>query len=172
MSEFYTLSQLAISIAGFAALLSILKPKHTKWQRTDKVNLIRFYIMIELACIIATFCFFPIIFSGYLSDECTYRISFTLCFFSLFGYNIFALMRNKRILGQMNFAGNISKVIRLIGILSILFALINSLGYMGTHFRANYLILMYVGFNVSLFHFFRLIYYSIQQDQSDLKKGN
>jgi len=75
MDEFYALSQITISIAGFAALFSILRTNEQQWTDLDKLNLIRFYIMIETACIISILCFIPILLSGYLEDDITFKIS-------------------------------------------------------------------------------------------------
>ena len=49
MDEFYALGEVTITIAGFAALFSILKPQIKTWDDSDKINLIRFYMMIEFA---------------------------------------------------------------------------------------------------------------------------
>ena len=61
MEPFYVLGQLSITVAGFAALFSILKPPSKDWNQKDKLNLIRFYIMIELACLVSLFSFFPVL---------------------------------------------------------------------------------------------------------------
>ena len=161
MEAFYTLSQLAITIAGFAALFSILKIKDSKWSELDKLNLVRFYVMIELACIIAAFCFLPIIFSGYLSDNNAYRLSFALFFILSIVYHFFWIGRSKRISGKANIGGVSSKIIRLLGNVAGLFAIVNAIGLIGFNYKSNYLALMFLLFIMDLYVFIRLIYFSI-----------
>ena len=40
MDEFYALGEVTITIAGFAALFSILKPQKKTWGDVDKLNLV------------------------------------------------------------------------------------------------------------------------------------
>jgi hypothetical protein len=98
MDEFYALSQITITIAGFAALFSILKPQKDEWKAIDNINLIRFYMMIELACIISIFSYLPVILLGYFSDEITFRLSFGVLFIFSFLYNAFAIKRLKKLM--------------------------------------------------------------------------
>ena len=96
MDEFYTLSELAITIAGFAALFSILKQKTEPFELADKLNLIRFYMMIELACMMVILCYTPIILSGYFDSETTYRLSSLVFLILNVFYYFFGTKRNKR----------------------------------------------------------------------------
>ena len=161
MDPFYTLSELAITLTGFAALFSILKSQNTKWDDLDKLNLVRFFVMIELGCLTAILCFAPIILTGYLNEDLAYRVSSFLAFVLLISYNIFALRRHKKISGRIDIGGLSTKIIRLIAILYIIMAILNSLSLVGVNYKSNYLILMVWMFITGLYFFIRLIYFSI-----------
>ncbi|QIE58746.1 hypothetical protein G5B37_03970 [Rasiella rasia] len=161
MDEFYTLSQLAISIAGFAALFSILKPKTDSYELTDKLNLIRFYVMIELACMVVILCYLPIILLGYFNPEITYKLSF-LTFLILSGiYHVFAMKRNKRVSKKINIGGISTIIIRILTIIGFIFAIFNLTGVISSQFRENYLMLIFLIFSMDIYFFIRLIYFSI-----------
>jgi len=161
MDAFYNLSQLAITMAGFAALFSILKLQKSEWNELDILNLMRFYVMIELACLIAIYCYLPVIFSGYLSDDNAYRLSFALFFVMWIVYLSFTRSRNKRILGKRKFSGISDIIFRLLALIGALFAITNVFGLVGPSYKSNYLSLMLwvLIFNMAIF--IRLIYFSI-----------
>ena len=161
MDAFYTLSQLAITMAGFAALFSIIKLQKSEWNELDILNLMRFYVMIELACLIAIYCFLPVIFSGYLSDDNAYRLSFALFFVMWILYRFFMIRRNMKILGKRKFSGLADIIFRLLALIAALFALMNVFGLVGSNYKSNYLSLMLwvLIFNMAIF--IRLIYFSI-----------
>ena len=164
MDDFYYLAQITATIAGFAALFSILKHKNKDWNEDAKVNLIRFYIMIELACIITVFCFVPIVLSDYFNTELTFRLSFGSHFILSVGYYFFTLKRNKRITGLVNIAGTSTKIVRLFSIMILLFALCGSLDLLGSHYKTNYLVSLILVFIINLYMFLRLIYFSTRRE--------
>ena len=163
MDEFYTLSQLAITIAGFAALFSILKQKTGSFELADKINLVRFYMMIELACMMVILCYTPIILSGYFDSETTYRLSSLVLLILNVSYYIFAVKRNKRYSGKKNIGGTTSMILRIVSICGAICAFVNCIGVIGSHFRENYLLLLFVMFIANMYLFIRLIYFSIGQ---------
>lgn len=164
MDDFYYLAQITTTIAGFAALFSILKPARKIWDTESKVNLIRFYIMIELACIITVFCFVPIVLSDYFSVEITFRVSFGSHFLFSTLYYFFALKRNKRITGKVNVAGTSTKIVRLFSVGVLVFALCGTIDILGTHYETNYLISLILVFIINLYMFLRLIYFSMRRN--------
>ncbi|MBT3208123.1 MAG: hypothetical protein HN704_04415 [Bacteroidetes bacterium] len=161
MDELLTLSELSVTIAGFAALFSILNPKIEKWTELDKVNLIRFYMMVELACIVAVFCIIPVVLKGYLEPETTFRSVSVLHFFTMIVYNYAALVRNKKHLRKLNIAGFSTVVIRILAIVIIVIALLNGLGTFKSYYRESYMFNMYLIFVVDIYFFLRLLYFSI-----------
>ena len=163
MDEFYTLSQLAISIAGFAALFSVLKPQTESYELDDKLNLIRFYVMIELACLIVILCYIPIILSGYFDSEITYKLSFLTFLILSILHHSFSLKRNRKISGKINIGGTSTKFLRILTIIGFAFAFVNLTGIIGSHFRENYLLLIFLIFTMDIYFFIRLIYFSISQ---------
>jgi hypothetical protein len=164
MDEFYALSQITITIAGFAALFSILKPRDSEWTDLDKLNLVRFYIMIELACLISIVSFLPIILLGYFNTEISYRLSFFFCFVFFLLYNIYALKRNKRYSGKLDIGGFSTISIMTIGMFLLLFSILSSLNLIGTNYKTNYLILLYILFVINIYFFIRLIYFTIRKE--------
>jgi hypothetical protein len=89
MDVFYSLGEVTITIAGFAALFSILRPQKKTWNEFDIYNLIRFYMMIEFACLISIFSFLPVLLLGYVNPEIAFRLSFCIYFLVVFPYIIF-----------------------------------------------------------------------------------
>lgn len=164
MDDFYYLAQITTTIAGFAALFSILKHTSKNWNNETKVNLIRFYIMIELACIITVFCFVPIVLFDYFSEDVTFRLSFGSYFLLSLLYYLFALRRNRRITGLVNIAGTSTKIVRLFSISILIFALCGALDLLGTHYKTNYLISLILVFIINLYMFLRLIYFSTRRE--------
>ena len=163
MDEFYALGEVTITIAGFAALFSILKPQKKTWEFLDKSNLIRFYMMIEFACLISVFSFLPVILFGYFNPEITFRLSFGLLFFITFPYMIYGNIRNKRYTGKVLFGGIVTVILLTIWNLMILFALMGALDLLGENYKTNYLILLFLMFVSDLYLFIRLIYFSIRK---------
>ncbi|NNM22727.1 MAG: hypothetical protein HKO54_04165 [Flavobacteriaceae bacterium] len=164
MDDFYYLAQITTTIAGFAALFSILKHSNKTWNDLAKVNLIRFYIMIELACIITIFCFVPIVLSEYFEQEVTFRVSFGSHFLFSTIYYVFALKRNKRITGLVNIAGTSTKIVRIFSIGVLIFAVFGALNFLGDHYKTNYLISLILVFLINLYMFLRLIYFSMSRE--------
>lgn len=164
MDEFYALSQVTITIAGFAALFSILRPGESQWTDLDKLNLVRFYMMIEIACLVSIFSFLPIILLGYFNTEITFRLSFGFCF-AIFGlYYIYGTIRNKRYSGKLAIGGLSTKIILAIGVLMLLYSLLGSLDLIGHNYKTNYLILLFVCFILNIYLFIRLIYFTVRKD--------
>ena len=161
MDEFYTLSQLAISIAGFAALFSVLKPKTESYELIDKLNLIRFYVMIELACMVVILCYIPIILSGYFDSEITYRLSFLAFLIISVSHHVISMNRNKKLSEKTNIGGISTIILRILTIIGFVFAFVNLIGIIGSHFRENYLLLIFLIFTMDIYFFIRLIYFSI-----------
>ncbi len=122
MDEFYALGEVTITIAGFAALFSILKPQKKTWGDSDKSNLIRFYMMIEFACLISIFCFLPVILSGYFNTEITFRLTFGLYFLVTFPFMIYGTKRNKRLTGKVLINGITTAILIIIWSLMILYS--------------------------------------------------
>lgn len=123
MDEFYSLGEITITIAGFAALFSILKLQKKTWGDLDRVNLIRFYMMIEFACLISIFCFLPVILLGCFKIEIAFRLSSGLFCTVVIPYEIYAIKRNIRYTGKIELAGGTTVTLIIIWNLIILFAL-------------------------------------------------
>ena len=164
MDEFYVLAQLSITIAGFAALFSILKPSKIEWTDLDKLNLVRFYVMIEMACLISIYSFLPIILLGFLNEETSFRISFGFGFLTWPIYLLYIFKRNKRFSGKIAIGGLSSAIMQAIGISVILYCLIGSLNYLGNNYKTNYLISIFIFFIIDLWLFIRLIYGTIRKN--------
>lgn len=163
MDEFYALGEVTITIAGFAALFSILRPQKKTWDDSDKSNLIRFYMMIEFACLISIFSFLPVILLGYFNPEITFRLSFGLLFLVTFPYMIYGTKRNKRYTGKVLINGVTTAILLIIWSLMILFALMGALDLLGENNKTNYLILLFLMFVSAVYLFIRLIYFSIRK---------
>ena len=161
MDEFYSLGEITITIAGFAALFSILRPQKKTWGHSDKANLIRFYMMIEFACIISIFCFLPVILLGFFKTEIAFRLSSGLFCLAVIPYEIYAIKRPIRYTGKIELAGGTTVTLIIIWNLIILYALLGALDLLGDSYRTNYLIFLFLFFISDLFLFIRLIYFSI-----------
>ncbi len=165
MDEFYALSQITITIAGFAALFSILKPQKGEWKDIDNINLVRFHMMIELACIVSIFSYLPVILLGYFSNEITFRLSFGILFIFSFIYNIFAIKRLKKLLNISSTGGKARFYFLIfIGLLFPLFELLGAVNYLGSNYKTNYLIVLFSKFILNIFFFIRLIYFSTRKE--------
>ncbi len=164
MDEFYALSQVTITIAGFAALFSILRPRESQWTDLDKLNLVRFYMMIEIACLISLFSFLPIILLGYFNTEVTFRLSFGFLFVIFTLYYIYGTRRNKRYSGKVAIGGLSTIIILTIGIFLISFSLLGSFNLLGNNYKTNYLILLFISFVMNIYLFIRLIYFTVRKD--------
>jgi len=163
MDEFFALGEITITIAGFAALFSILRPQKKTWGDLDKLNLIRFYMMIEFACWITIFCFLPVILLAYFKTEIAFRLSFGLFCLVLIPYEIYAIKRPIRYTGKLELAGGTTVTLIIIWNLIILYALLGALDLLGDSYRTNYLIFLFLFFISDLFLFIRLIYFSIRK---------
>ena len=164
MEELYALSKMSISIAGFTALFVVLKPSHIEWSTYDKVNLIRFYMMIELACIVTLFSFLPIVLLGYFDTEISFRGSFGL--FNCIGllYLIYTIRRNKHYTGKVKVAGYSTIIVMVFGIFIILLSILGALNLIGNNYKANYLLLLFLSFCLDIYLFVRLIYFGIKKN--------
>ena len=163
MDEFFALGEITITIAGFAALFSILRSQKKTWDDFDKLNLIRFYMMIEFACLISIFSFLPVILLGYFSSEIVFRLSFGLYFLVIFPYEIYGIKRNIRYSGKIAVDGIRTVILLVIWNLLILYALLGALDLLGENYKTNYLILLFLMFVSALYLFIRLIYFSIRK---------
>ena len=163
MDEFFALGEITITIAGFAALFSILRPQKNTWDDSDKLNLIRFYMMIEFACLISIFSFLPVILLGYTNPEVAFRLSFSLFFLVVFPYEVYGIKRNIRYSGKIAIDGTRTVVLLLVWNLMIIFSLLGALGLFGENYKTNYLILLFLMFVSALYLFIRLIYFSIRK---------
>jgi len=163
MDEFFALGEISITIAGFAALFSILRSQKKTWGDLDKLNLIRFYMMIEFACWITIFCFLPVILLAYFKTEIAFRLSFGLFCLVLIPYEVYALKRSIRYSGKIAIAGGTTVILLIIWNLIIFFALLGTLNLLGENYKANYLIVLLFMFVSALFLFIRLIYFSIRK---------
>lgn len=164
MEEFYALGEITISIAGFAALFSILRPGHKNWTVRDNLNLIRFYMMIEVASIITIFSFLPVILLGYLDVEAGFRVSSGLYLLIMIFYQVFALNRNKRHSGRITIGGKITVIVILYMHIIMIFALLQSLGFLGVNYKTNYLVLLFATFIFNIYLFIRLIYFTVRKE--------
>ncbi len=162
MEELYTLSQVSITIAGFATLFTTLKPHRNNWDGLDNINLIRFYMMIELACMISVFSFLPVILLGYFDKAISFRLSFGIYSCIWLPYIIYATNRNKRYLGKVNITGISTIIIIALGIFALFFSMCCALNILGENYKTNYLILLYTSFLVNIYLFLRLIYFTIK----------
>lgn len=164
MDEFYALSQVTITIAGFAALFSILRPRESQWTDLDKLNLIRFYMMIEIACLISIFSFLPVILGGYFNTEVTFRLSFGFCFLIFGLYYIYGTKRNKRYSGKVAIGGVSTSIILAIGVFLLVFSFLGSLNGLGDNYKTNYLVVLFICFVMNIYLFIRLIYFTVRKD--------
>jgi hypothetical protein len=163
MDEFFALGEITITIAGFAALFSILRSHKKSWDDADKLNLIRFYMMIEFACLISIFCFLPVILLGYFNTEIAFRLSFGLYFLVVFPYEMYGIKRNIRYSGKIAIDGVRTVVLLVIWNLILLYALLGTLGLLGENYKTNYLLLLFLMFSSAIYLFMRLIYFSIRK---------
>ena len=163
MDVFYVLGEVTITIAGFAALFSILRPQKKIRDEFDIYNLIRFYTMIEFACIISIFSFLPVLLLGYTNPEIAFRLSFSLYFLVVFPYMIFGMKRNKRLSGKIAINGIRTVILLIIWDLMILYAVMGALDLLGENYKTNYLTLLFLMFVSALYLFIRLIYFSIRK---------
>ncbi len=164
MGEFYALSQISFTIAGFAALFSILKINKGDWTNLDKLNLIRFYVMIELACLVSIYSFFPIILTGYFNTEISFRLSFGLCSAMISLYMIYSLRRNKKYSNKIAISGLPTIFFLAIVILLLVFALLGTFDFIGNKYKTNYLVLLFVMFMQNIYLFIRLIYFTVRKE--------
>ncbi len=160
MDEFYALSQITITIAGFAALFSILKPQKGEWKDIDNINLVRFYMMIELACIVSIFSYLPVILLGYFSNEITFRLSFGILFII---YNIFAIKRVKKRMKIWRAGRGAKLFLLIIMMLLLLFEFLGAINCLGSNYKTNYLIALFSKFILNIYFFIRLIHFSTRQ---------
>ena len=163
MEVFYALGEVSITIAGFAALFSILRSQKKTWDDFDKLNLIRFYMMVEFACMISIFSFLPVILLGYFNPEIAFRLSFGLFFLIVFPYEIYGIKRNIRYSGKIAIDGTRTVILLIIWNIMILFALMGALNFLGENYKTNYLTLLVLMFVSALYLFIRLIYFSIRK---------
>ena len=164
MDVFYSLAEVTITIAGFAALFSILRPQKKTWNEFDIYNLIRFYMMIEFACIISVFSFLPVLLLGYTSTEVTFRLSFSLYNLVVIPYIIFGMRRARRLSGKIAINGIRTVILLIIWISLTLYAGMGALDLLGENYKSNYLTLLFIMFASALYLFIRLIYFSIRKD--------
>ncbi|MBT3208124.1 MAG: hypothetical protein HN704_04420 [Bacteroidetes bacterium] len=167
MEELLTLSELSVTIAGFAALFSILNPKVEKWTDLDKVNLVRFYMMVELACIVAVFCVIPVVLKGYFDEDTTFRSASALHCFVMVSYNIAALVRNKKYFGKLNITKISTTIIRILAVVIIAISFLNGSGIFESHYRENYMFNLYLIFCVDIYFFLRLLYFTVGKRNPD-----
>ena len=59
MENLRTIAEIAITIASFSALIPLFRQNKLKWEFEDKVNLIRFYSMLEISVILIVCCYLP-----------------------------------------------------------------------------------------------------------------
>jgi len=163
MEEYYILCQLAITTAGFAALASLIKPKSQSLDLGYKLNLVRFYIMIEFAVTVAAFGFLPIVLMGFLDEELNFRISSGILFAFAVPLYKYTMNRNKALSGTVNIGGMHTKVTRIFGLTAILILLINAIGLLKPYYSESYLAALYIIFLLSLNLFYRLIINSVKQ---------
>lgn len=163
MEVFYALGEVSITIAGFAALFSILRPQKKTWDEFDRYNLTRFYMMIEFGCLTSAFCFLPVILLGYFNPEIAFRISFGLYFLVIVPYIIFGLRRVKRLSGKIAINGIRTIILLIIWHIMALFSAMGALDLLGENYKTNYLTLLFLMFVSALYLFIRLIYFSIRK---------
>lgn len=163
MDVFYSLGEVTITIAGFAALFSILRPQKKTWNEFDIYNLIRFYMMIEFACLISIFSFLPVLLLGYVNPEIAFRLSFCIYFLVVFPYIIFGMKRAKRLSGKIAINGTRTVILLIIWNLMTLYAVMGALDLIGENYKTNYLTLLFLMFISALYLFIRLIYFSIRK---------
>lgn len=164
MDVFYSLGEVTITIAGFAALFSILKPQKKTWDEFDKYNLTRFYMMIEFACLTSFFSFLPALLLGYANPDIAFRLSFALYFLIIVPYIIFGMKRTKRLSGKIAINGIRTIIILIFWHLMTLYSLMGALDLLGENYKTNYFTLLLLMFISALYLFIRLIYFSIRKD--------
>ena len=163
MDVFYALGEVSITIAGFAALFSILRPQKKTWDEFDRYNLTRFYMMIEFGCLTSIFCILPALFLGYTDSENAFRLSFGLYFLIIVPYIIFGLRRVKRLSGKIAINGIRTVILLIIWHLMALYSVLGALDLLGENYQTNYLTLLFLMFVSALYLFIRLIYFSIRK---------
>ena len=159
--NFHSLSQIAITIAGFAALFSLLEDRKVSKSLAYRVNLIRFFMMVELACMIAFFCFLTIIVVSYYPTEDTFK---TLSWFYIpvnLGYLKICLDRNVALTNKRIIDGNNTRAVIIFSVLFALLALYNAVGYHGSNYQETYTLILFLTFLFNLYFFLRLIQFSI-----------
>jgi len=158
METLRTLAEVTITIAGFAALATLLRVSKSDWKFHDNVNLIAFYIMIETSAINTAVCFIPIVISNYLTLPLTFRVSAGIFFFINITYAIFLVRRIMKLFGKLNPTGLESIILWIVYFASLIFILFTALGLLGTNYQGNFIAIIFINLIFCLFFFLRLIY--------------
>lgn len=158
------IAEVAITIVGFSALITLFQEKKVNWEDEDKLNLIRFYYMIDFGVLLIIFCYMPILLSNYFGLDIACRIALILFGFTTIVYYWFTAKRHKRIMGK-KMKGNITLIFRLIAIFGVCFSFVVALGYIGSKYQANYLVIILGLLSSALTFFVRLIYFTVKPSQ-------
>ena len=171
MQDFHSLSQITITIAGFAALFSLLEPEVDTSSVDYKINVIRFFMMVELACTVTLFCFLPIILISYFPGEHTFRVSSGIYFLANVGYFIYCIRRNNHLLGKVAIDGISTKIIIAVSICLAALGLYNSSGLYGSNYQETYTLIVFLTFLFNSYFFLRLIRFAINVESHSESKG-
>ena len=170
METLRNLSEISITVAGFSALITLFQNKDGNWGSNEKNNLNRLYIMVEMSLLNCSSCYLPILFSGYISEAVSYRISSAIITVLLLVYFLYVINRNKRLTGTSNPGGKGTIMIKAVSSVTIAFCFINALGVLKADVGSNYTVIMFLMLTTNFYFFLRIIYSSIRipsQDNND-----
>lgn len=167
METLRNLAEIAVTIAGFSALITLFQGKNSDWKYTDTTNLNRIYIMVEVSLLTCVVCYLPILLSGYFNLEEAFSLA-SYSFLIMWAiYGRFVMRRNKRMTGSKNPGNTGTKVMRGVAAIIAIFGLLNAVGFLGNGYAENYTVLAFLTLCFTFYFFLRIIYTSIHLPESE-----
>lgn len=162
IDSFRNIAELAITIIGFSALISIFQKRGEEWKYQDKTNLLRFYVMLEQAAFILVLCYLPIILINYFDNPDTFVICSVFAAIVTILFVVLAQTRNKRVCGEY-IISSFNYIVLVWAFFYVLIAFGNAFKLLGSGLEANYLTLIYYQIIMCILQFMRLIYSSLKR---------
>lgn len=167
METLRTMSEIGVTIAGFATLATILQKPKSNWELEDTIKLIYFYTMIEIGVLQVLFCYIPIILSYYYGDPFAFRLSTALGFVIHVLYFAFLLKRSKSMINKYIPDGIEIRILFSLETAAIVYILFAAIGVLGTNYEGNYVVIVLINLTFSLYLFLKVIYHIIPRPNLD-----
>ena len=157
------MAEVNIAIVGFATLVTIFREKVVNWKFTDRRNMIRFIMMVELALLNVIFSYIPMVIKLVFPSVSSFGVSsiiygvFCSCYFP------YVHSRNKRLAGKEQVSNINAIIIYTLSIIMIFYALSIGTGLLGPNHQGLYLFIMLYIIILEMYFFIGLIHYSIPQ---------